>query len=168
MPEKSEESVSAPSETSEVSNVSVTKARKPRVMSETQLAQLALAREKAVIKRRELGDVKRREKAVKDDLLTKRIAKLKLVEECDYSESSESSEASESSAEPEPKPKPKAVRKKYVAPPPPPPRPRADPQDYSTPQLTAEMARHELQQRVQRETYQSAFQSMFPGHVLQF
>lgn len=151
----------------EISEQSAPKASKSRIMSETQLAQLALAREKAVMKRRELGDLKRREKAVKDDLLSKRIAKLKLVEK------SESSESYESSEEPEPEPKPRAVRKKHtvipLSPPPSKPRrPRADPQDYTTQQLTAEMARHELQQRVQRETYSAAFASMFPGHVLKF
>lgn len=139
--------------------------RKP--MSQERLDQLAIAREKAVAKRRELGELTRREKAVKEEVLNQRIASLASLEKKPITKKapkkveSETDESSESECEPEPKLKLKSKQPLQS-------RTRPQTQSLSTPQLTAEMARRELQLRVQRETYQSAFQSLFPGNTLQF
>ena len=51
-----------------------------RVLSETQLQVLKLAREKAMEKRKQLGDIKRKEKQLNKDKLSDRIKKIALEE----------------------------------------------------------------------------------------
>lgn len=181
MPAKSEtkgsdpaDSVEEVSERTEASDTSPPKVKQP--MSAERLAQLAAAREKAVARRREMGDLHRREKAAKEDAFNQRLASIAHVEKegskhrsskvkskQDVVES-DASVGSESDEEPTPRP----VRKSRARPPSPAEPSKLRQPVYTTPQLTAEMARRELQMRVQRETYQSAFSSMFPGATLQF
>ena len=58
------------------------KPTKPKkVMTETQLEQLRLAREKTAQVRRQLGDIKRKEKNIKQQTIEKRIKDLTIQEE---------------------------------------------------------------------------------------
>ena len=52
-----------------------------RVLTEAQLEVLKMARGKAMEKRKQLGDVKRREKELKEEKLNNRIEKIKQIEE---------------------------------------------------------------------------------------
>lgn len=54
---------------------------KKKTMSEAQLEKLAKARELANIKRSEIAEIKRREKAVKEQLMQERLAKVEAVEQ---------------------------------------------------------------------------------------
>ena len=83
-----------------------------RVLTEAQLEVLKLARGKAMEKRKQLGDVKRREKELKEEKLNNRIEKIKQIEEAAASKlikkkkvaassSSSSSESSSSESESE-------------------------------------------------------------------
>lgn len=171
-----------PSEASSDDEEVAVPVRVKRHMSDERLAQLAVARQKAVEMRKQLGDLTRREKALKVDLLAKRIESLRCVEEsektevCRKTKSRSNSKlkpvSSESESEPEIVRKPSRRHRQAAAAQTPPDSPQRErtprqPKSYSTPQLTAEIARRELQQRVQRDTYQQAFSSMFPGAVLQ-
>jgi hypothetical protein len=134
-------------------------------MSDERLAQLSAARAKAVEKRKMLGDLTRAEKAARDDVITKRIAKLNVKEEVEKKKkkkivtvsSSESESESESEEPEEVKLKPKSKSKS---------RPKQDP--FTQTELSASIARRQLQEKIHRDTYQSAFQSLFPGHTLNF
>ena len=58
----------------------IEKTKEKRVLTETQLQVLKMAREKAVEKRKQLGDLKRKEKQLKEDKLSERIEKIKTIE----------------------------------------------------------------------------------------
>lgn len=151
--------------------VAVVKAK--RVLSVEQLEKLKYARIKAGEKKQELSNLKAREKALKDKLLTDRIAALDLAEAKPStrsrkkhrhrrraqtsSSSSSSSSSSDSDSEPEVKvrkSKKKSVRKV----------PTTTPVDQvKDDALAASIVRDELQKRMMKQTYQHAFASLFPG-----
>ena len=150
-----------------------------RVLTEAQLQVLKLAREKAMLKRKMMGDVKRREKELKEKL-NNRIEKIKQIESAkstklskkkkhkkaessSSSSSSSSSESDSSEAESEEakprrsKPIPIAKNKARVA------RALVNTQKASHEALTNEMVRQELKERIMKQNYASAFASIFPG-----
>ena len=130
-------------------------------MSEERLAQLAEARKKAVEKRRVLGDITRREKELKERELVERLEKVKAAEEqarAPVKKKSkkvlrpvvESDDEEEEEEEEEVKPQ-RSTRKARV---------------HTNEELTAEVARAELQRRLDEQTYKLAYASIFPGHRL--
>jgi hypothetical protein len=74
------------SESSEASEISIETTEKAipvkvkRQLSQAQLDNLKAAREKAMAKRRELGQITQREKQAKEDLLTQRIKQVAKLE----------------------------------------------------------------------------------------
>lgn len=138
--------------------------KRKTTMSEERLALLAKAREKAREKRLELGAIAAREKALKEQQLNERIAKLKEAESKHQkkakhtvrrkviveSSSSDSSTSSDSSEEEAPRAKKGVQRKVRAAP-------------SST--LANTIVRDELQQRLIRQSMQQAFAHLLPGKV---
>ena len=162
------------SDLSDVSDVPLVKTK--RQMTQTQLDQLASARQKAAEKKALLKSISDKEKQIKEDILNKRIERIKIAEDeirqkivnkplvkesrhfvCKArAEPKKSkkpvviSESDESSDEEDPiiaKP----VKQQYQRP-------------LPTAALTAQIAREELQKRIQQENYNIAFQSLFPGY----
>ena len=166
-------------------------------MNPERLAKLAEAREKAVAKRRLLGELARKEKAARDKQLQDRLAAADAVLAGDAtkapspapaqtpaapaaakakrakkppqpsSSSSSTSEASSSDEDEAPRsrraPAPKYRPSKGAAAVAPTPRAvnRALTED-----LTAAIAREELEKRIARQNYEDAFRSIFPGYRL--
>jgi hypothetical protein len=177
-------------------------------LSEERLAKLAEARKKALEKRRILGDLSRKEKAVREKMLQDRItaadaalstdtkmvdavsaptsksAKKKVMNnkkmkntvvlpasssDEDTSDEGSSDDESEEEGEEEEeaeakgsshkRKKPPAVQKKKY-------RPSDSNRGKTNNELTAAIAREELQRRVQQENYDLAFRSVFPCHRL--
>ena len=58
----------------------IEKTKEKRDLTEAQLQVLKLAREKAMEKRKQLGDIKRKEKQLKEDKLSERIEKIAQIE----------------------------------------------------------------------------------------
>ena len=138
-----------------------------RVMTPEALASLAAAREKAAAKRREIGDVTRKAKALKElDLASKKeqvqkdiAAAVQKKPAKHAAPSSSSSSESDDDDEPPPPPRPakgarKARPKARAAPHPPPPPP-------NNAALTAAVARQELQRRIMADNFRTAYASMF-------
>ena len=139
-----------------------------RVLTEAQLEVLKLARGKAMEKRKQLGDVKRREKELKEEKLNNRIEKIKQIEEAAASKlikkkkvaassSSSSSSSSESESEGEEEIKPRKV--KAI------PTTKARVKKVSHEALTNEVVRQELKERIMKQNYMNAFASIFPGKI---
>ena len=158
----------------------IEKTKEKRVLTEAQLQVLKLAREKAMEKRKQLGDVKRKEKQIKEDKLSERLEKIAQIESAksaklskkkkkkvessssssSYSSSSESDSSEAESEEAKPrrsKPIPIAKNKARVA------RAIVNTQKASHEALTNEMVRQELKERIMRQNYANAFASIFPG-----
>ena len=159
------------SDLSDVSDVPLVKTK--RQMTQTQLDQLASARQKAAEKKALLKSISDKEKQIKEDILNKRIERIKIAEDeirqkivnkplvkesrhfvrAEPKKSKKPvviSESDESSDEEDPiiaKP----VKQQYQRP-------------LPTAALTAQIAREELQKRIQQENYNIAFQSLFPGY----
>jgi hypothetical protein len=145
-----------------------------RVLSEAQLNNLKLAREKAILKKKELGEITKREKQAKEDLLnerikqvtklekaTKKAPKKKVIESSSESssDSSSESESSESSSEEEaPIKKSKARQSKKK---------RSTPiqrvKKHSNEKITTDIQKDELKQRILNNSYRSAYASLFPN-----
>jgi len=158
------------------------KPKRKKIMNEKALEQLKLAREKAAEKRRQLGEIKRREKTVKEEMLNKRIKELEVKEKVAKkpvidppSESESESEAeSEESVQEAPPPKESFARgrdpKRKSKPidiaksSPMAKKPRA-PKKIETDNLASESARYEMKQRMLQDTYRSAYASLFPNHL---
>ena len=133
-------------------------------MTPEALASLAAAREKAAAKRREIGDVTRKAKALKElDLASKKEQVQKDIAAAIHKKpakhavpSSSSSSESDDDDEPPPPPRPakgaRKARPKAQAAPPPPPNNAA---------LTAAVARQELQRRIMADNFRTAYASMF-------
>ena len=153
-----------------------------RVLTEAQLEVLKLARGKAMEKRKQLGDVKRREKELKEEKLNNRIEKIKQIEEAAASAESERqrklikkkkvaassssssaesererSSSSESESESEEEIKPRKV--KAI------PTTKARVKKVSHEALTNEVVRQELKERIMKQNYINAFASIFPGKI---
>jgi hypothetical protein len=169
----------------------ISEAPKKRGMSEEKAKQLQAAREKALEKRRMLAELTKKEKQMKQDALNERIAKVKQYEEkkvapeeapppprkkekaakpppkkpptpVESSESEESeayeSESSDESVEYIPVRKSSKVKTKYAKP----------KRERATSELTAQIAKEELQRRIARENMEIAFKSLFPNHSLMY
>lgn len=168
---------------------------KPQVADKraAMLEQLARARVKAAEKRRLLGDVRRKEKAAKDEELKERIKKLNIFKD-------EAKEEEPKEEEPKPKINKKTTKKpaqkiieisdtssddatsdesdsddqrhvEYIVMRKPRSKPRApralkvkEPKEYETSKLTAEVAKDLLKQRVMSDAQKAAFASLFPYH----
>ena len=148
-----------------------------RVLTEAQLEVLKLARGKAMEKRKQLGDVKRREKELKEEKLNNRIEKIKQIEEAaasaeserqrklikkkkvaaSSSSSSSESSSSESESEEETPRKGKAIPIAAKT--------RARVKKVSHEALTNEVVRQELKERIMKQNYINAFASIFPGKI---
>ena len=162
--EESKESVSP--ETPKARLQQEQKPKRKKIMNEKALEQLKLAREKAAEKRRQLGEIKRREKNVKEEMLNKRIKQLEVKEKVAKapveppSESESEAESAESIESVQPKrekskkqSKPIDIAKK----------PRA--QKIETDNIASQSARYEMKQRMLQDTYRSAYASLFPNHL---
>ena len=141
-----------------------------RVLTEAQLEVLKLARGKAMEKRKQLGDVKRREKELKEEKLNNRIEKIKQIEEAAASKlkkkkkvaassSSSSSESSSSESESESEEEIKPRKVKAI------PKTKARIKKVSHEALTNEVVRQELKERIMKQNYINAFASIFPGKI---
>lgn len=179
-------------------------------LSEERLAKLAEARKKALDKRRMLGDLARKEKAVREKMLqdrlaaadaalkgnddtkmseaaapsmkekkekkektktrtkkTKKIVVPQLLPSSEEDDDEGSSSDDEASSEDDEEQKSTVKRKKTMT-------VKYRPSDNNTNfkrsrtnnELSAVIAREELQRRVQQENYELAFQSVFPGYRL--
>lgn len=152
------------SENSEVPNVKPIKPK--RVMTEAQMEVLKRAREKAREARLRLGDITKREKEAKQKLLDDRIKKIERIEDVVKpkipkatkakveSESETETESDSSDDEPTRPPTPIPRRAKPV---------KANTRRVTDERLTSQIAREELKERILRETYKQAFQSIFPN-----
>ena len=134
-----------------------------KVCSPAKMAALAKARLAAAEKKKALGAITVREKALKQKLLDDRIAELHKMEEIASKPrpikpklkkkpivvecSSESESESESSSSEEDIPPPKS--KKHA----------------SKSHLSNEVVRDNLKQKILRDNYKAAFASLFPGHL---
>lgn len=139
-----------------------------RVLTEDQLEKLKYAREKAREKKLELGSVRAREKALKDKLLTDRIAALDLAEASPQRRGSKRhrsrrhSSSSDSSSDDSEEERRRRKRRRDRSDSKQDPKPVAikEARDDS---LTTAVVRDELQKRMLNKTYAQAFASMFPG-----
>lgn len=144
-------------------------------MSEERLAQLAAARKKALEKRRQLAELTKKEKEIKERELQERVQRVQDFEkkvsapkakkapppppvESESDEDSESESEEHTVAKNEwtdyepPKPKKHA-----------PPKPMAQPKAKPDHALAADIARQELKKRIQEENMRIAYRSLFPG-----
>ena len=160
------EASDAQPEVSEQSEVTV-ESTKPikKVCSPAKMEALAKARLAAAEKKKALGAITVREKALKQKLLDDRIKELHKMEEiaakrrpskpkpkkkpivveCSSSESESESESSSSEEDiPPPKSKKKHASKSH---------------------LSNEVVRDNLKQKILRDNYKAAFASLFPGHL---
>ena len=146
----------------------IEKTKEKRVLTEAQLQVLKMAREKAMEKRKMMGDVKRKEKQLKEDKLNNRIEKIKQIEEAAESaklmkkkrkekvaNSSSSSSSSESEEETPRKSKAIPIAAKT----------KARVKKVSHEALTNEVVRQELKNRIMKQNYMNAFASIFPGKI---
>lgn len=144
---------------SEVSQ-SVSRDAKPK-LSEKRLEQLRAAREKALAKKRELSMLATKERELKNKELEMRIAslapkkKIKMTKVLPSSSSSSSSSSCGSDEEAE---------KHEVATQKSPPNVKTSKSLPTRSELTAEVARHALRERLAKETEALAFLSLFPGY----
>ena len=154
-------------------------------MTEERRKQLEQARQKAVEKRRQLGELARKEKAMRQKEIDDRLAK---VEEFERSRQQVPSKPVDVPA-PSPATAQEPRRRRKKPPPSPPtssssseeeeesmsdddivedlpPAPQAPKhkRPRTMPRLAADVAREELQRRIDQENYQQAFSSIFPGH----
>lgn len=138
-----------------------------RVMTETQLEQLRIAREKAAQVRRQLGDIKRKEKNIKQQTLENRIKDLTIQEEKLKKPKKpptppESESESESEEEEELPPPVKQKPKKTVS------KPQKIKQKVEKMQdheLASNIARDEYRSRILKDTYKQAYASLFPNQL---
>ena len=148
----------------------IEKTKEKRVLTEAQLQVLKMAREKAMEKRKMMGDVKRKEKQLKEDKLNNRIEKIKQIEEAAESaklmkkkrkekvaNSSSSSSSSSSESEEETPRKSKAIPIAAKT--------KARVKKVSHEALTNEVVRQELKNRIMKQNYMNAFASIFPGKI---
>ena len=148
-----------------VESVKPTKTK--RVMTETQLEQLRIAREKAAQVRRQLGDIKRKEKNIKQQTLENRIKDLTIQEEKLKKPKKpptppESESESESEEEEELPPPVKQKPKKTVS------KPQKIKQKVEKMQdheLASNIARDEYRSRILKDTYKQAYASLFPNQL---
>lgn len=164
-------------EVSEASEQEIVSKRTGKTLSPEKLAQLQAARQKALEKRKMLAELARKEKQIKEDAINQRMARIKEYEEAkqapkpkskpvplarkpkkpptpvesDLSSTDESS--SDESVEYIPVRKSKMVKAKV-------------PKHHTTSELTAQIAREELQKRIARENMEVAWNSLFPGYRL--
>lgn len=149
---------------------------KRRPVSEEKLKQLQVAREKALEKRRMLGELARKERQMKEDQLHQRISRVKEYEaahqslsahqpvakrrkpKTDELEEEEAESGSEAEIE-EPKPKVRVEQKPKRS-----VRTNNELISASNRELTAQIAKEELQRRIARENMEVAFKSLFPQH----
>ena len=169
------------SDLSDVSDVPLVKTK--RQMTQTQLDQLASARQKAAEKKALLKSISDKEKQIKEDILNKRIERIKIAEDEIRQKIVNKPLVKESRhfvckarAEPKKSKKPVVISESDESSDEEPfGRPSGDPiiakpvkQQYQRPlptaALTAQIAREELQKRIQQENYNIAFQSLFPGY----
>jgi hypothetical protein len=142
-------------------------------MSDAKKAQLANARIKAVEKKALLKSIADKEKEIKNNILQDRIKKVeayenlkkgkkkpKIVESSSSESESESSESESSESEEEVQAKPKYNRSKQVS------KPRREARQHETHELTAQIARDLLKQRIDKENFNVAFNSLFPSYRL--
>ncbi len=155
------------------SSVPVTEQKSKSKLSPERLEKLACARVKALEKRRQLKDLKDKEKLLLDKQFenrvkvvneqlneeqtkpklerTKPIHKVKKqVALAKQYESTDSESSSDSEPEIVTKPKVKAIKK-----------------EYTTSESTSAIAREHLQERLRQENLRNAFNSLFPGHSMQ-
>lgn len=144
-----------------------------RKLTDEQLENLKFAREKAREKKLELGQLRTREKALKDKLLSDRITALGRAEahhkstskkkkekkqlessSCSSSSSSDSSDCDEDHGKMV-KPEKRALASRV--------KPVKAIKSVKDDALAAAMVRDELQKRMMKQTYQHAFASLFPG-----
>jgi hypothetical protein len=153
------------SEAIETTEKQATIVKAKRQLTQAQLDNLKAAREKAMIKRRELGQITQREKQAKEDLLNQRIkqvAKLEKVvnkttkkkKKIVESSSESSSESSESSEEEEVIVKPKKLKKVV-----------RQPKTSSDERVLNDIAKQNLKDKIMQSTYRAAYSSIFPGQV---
>jgi hypothetical protein len=153
---------------SELSEAPIESTEKPtkakRVLSEAQLENLKAARVKALLKKKELGEIKKREKSVKEELLNQRIKQIETMESKVSKKApkkpiveseSESETESESSEEEEIKPTKKQTKK---------PNATEKVKKMSTTKISTDIAKDELRNRILHDSYKSAFESIFPNH----
>jgi hypothetical protein len=147
-------------------------------MSDAKKAQLANARIKAVEKKALLKSIADKEKEIKNNILQDRIKKVeayenlkkgkkkpKIVESSSSESESESSESESSESEEDfvaqqVQAKPKYNRSKQVS------KPRREARQHETHELTAQIARDLLKQRIDKENFNVAFNSLFPSYRL--
>ena len=155
-------------------------------LTEERRQQLELARAKAVEKRKQLGELARKEKSMKEKELQDRLAR---VEEFERSrqEAPKKTPPIDVPSAPATASTPHRRRRKPAPPPPsssssseetlttddedddeeevrplpPPPPPRPI---HKKARLAADVAREELQRRIQQENLREAYASIFPGH----
>ena len=150
-------------------------------MTEERRLQLEQARQKAVEKRRQLGELARKEKAMRQKEIDDRLAKVEEFERSRQQVPSKPVDVPPATA-PSQAQEPRRRRKK---PPPSPPTSSSSSEEEEsmsdddvveelpkpkhprlapTPRLAADVAREELQRRIDQENYAQAFSSIFPGH----
>lgn len=160
------------SKMSDVSEPSEKEVGTKKPISKERLEQLAVARQKALDKKRLLKEISDKEKKMKEDALSQRLAKVReyetasksIPEETSYrqkkpvskkqpiiEESSSEDDVTDSSDEEPVKAPPrdryvKLTSKKPVS------------------RLTAEIAKDELRRRIEQENMNAAFSSLFPGY----
>ena len=132
-----------------------------KVCSPAKMEALAKARLAAAEKKKALGAITVREKALKQKLLDDRIKELHKMEEIAAKpkpkkkpivvecSNSESESESESSSSEEDIPAPKSKGRKHA----------------SKSHLSNEVVRDNLKQKILRDNYKAAFASLFPGHL---
>jgi hypothetical protein len=128
-----------------------------RVMTPAQLENLKKAREKAVEKRKELGDIKRREEEAKQAVLDARIKNIKKLEDSVKQEKSKPAKTAKPPPESESEEEIEEVKAK------PKPRAKPKPKPKSDEKLAVEVSKEELRKRILREVDRQAHASIFPN-----
>jgi hypothetical protein len=138
-----------------------------KVLTPAQLEALNAARVKAAEKRKELGQITKREKEAKEKLLNERIKQIQKIEKATEEktkkkpkgrkyDSSESESSSEESSSEDEAPKARRSKGRSIA--------KKEVKSKSNASLAHDIVQNELKERIMKENFRAAFASIFPYH----